>query len=340
MTSLTTYQFHDPNLLWLLLVIPLILIGYFWQSAKRTSTLKIPSLEFTLGTSNNKISWFKHVIFGLKLFTLAFLILGLARPQLSVESQSVKKLHKEGIDIIISMDASGSMLAQDFKPDRFEASKDLAADFVKDRVNDRIGLVIFEGEAYTQCPLTSDVNILTDLISTAQQGVVGQGTAIGMGLATAINRLRESKSPSKVIILLTDGVNTHGKIHPLNAAEMATKLGIRVYTIGVGTNGKARTPIAIDPYSGNYIYDYQAVEIDEKTLTKIADNTGGKYFRATNNNKLKEIYQEINALETAKIETIEYEVDLPEMAYLFIIAGIITFLMAFICNTIIFKTIN
>ena len=340
MKILNTYYFQDPHLLWMLLIILPYVILYVWNSSSKSSPLTTPSLTHFKGITNPKIGWFKHLIFCFKLFAICSFIIGLSRPQVSMESESVTKLHKEGIDIIISMDASGSMLAQDFKPNRFEASKELASDFVKDRVNDRIGLVIFEGEAYTQCPLTSDVNILIDLIDEAEQGVVGQGTAIGMGLATAINRLRESTSPSKVIILLTDGVNTHGKIHPLNAAEMATKLNIRVYTIGVGTNGKARTPIAIDPYSGNYIYDYQNVEIDEKTLTKIAEATGGKYFRATNNNKLKEIYQEINALETAKIETIEYEVDLPELGYLFIGIGLIFLIGAFILKNLIFKSVN
>ena len=340
MTLFDTYHLQHPHFLWLNLVLVPFIIIYVWKKPFLQSALKTPSNSFMNGITNTKIGWVKHGIFALKLFAISLLIVGLSRPQISMESESVTKLHKEGIDIIISMDASGSMLAQDFKPNRFEASKELAVEFIKDRVNDRMGLVIFEGEAYTQCPLTSDINILTDLVGESQQGVVGQGTAIGMGLATAINRLRESSAPSKVIILLTDGVNTHGKIHPLNAAEMATKLNIRVYTIGVGTNGKARTPIAIDPYSGNYIYDYQPVEIDEKTLTKIANSTGGKYFRATDNNKLKEIYQEINALETAKVETIEYEVDLPELAYLFIGIGLLTVLSSFTLNSIIFKSIS
>ena len=227
------------------------------------------------------------------------------------------------------MDASGSMLAKDFYPNRFEASKDLAKEFIKDRVNDRVGLVIFEGEAYTQCPLTSDREILIELIESVEQGIVEQGTAIGMGLATAVNRLRESEAPSKVIILLTDGVNTHGKIHPLNATEIAKEFNIRVYTIGVGTNGKAKTPVAIDPYSGKYIYDLVDVEIDEKTLKLIAKETGGKYFRATDNDKLKSVYKEINELEKAKIKTIEYDIDLPEKAHLFILLGLGLLLIEF-----------
>ena len=232
------------------------------------------------------------------------------------------------------------MLAQDFSPNRFKASKELAIDFVKDRKNDRVGLVIFEGEAYTQCPLTSDRDIMIELIESSEQGIVEQGTAIGMGLATAINRLRESNAPSKVIILLTDGVNTHGKIHPINAAEMAKDFGIRVYTIGVGTNGQAKTPVAIDPFSGRYIYDYVEVEIDEETLKTIAKETGGQYFRATDNQKLKEVYKEINEMEKAKIKTIEYEVDLPEKADLFILSALGLLLLEFLASKLIFKSIS
>ena len=252
----------------------------------------------------------------------------MARPQIPIEAHSETELYKEGIDIVISMDASGR-LAKDFYPNRFEASKDLAKEFIKDRVNDRVGLVIFEGEAYTQCPLTSDREILIELIESVEQGIVEQGTAIGMGLATAVNRLRESEAPSKIIILLTDGVNTHGKIHPLNATEIAKEFNIRVYTIGVGTNGKAKTPVAIDPYSGKYIYDLVDVEIDEKTLKLIANETGGKYFRATDNDKLKSVYKEINELEKAKIKTIEYDIDLPEKAHLFILLGLGLLLIEF-----------
>ena len=272
---------------------------------------------------------FRHFSFITKLSGISCLIFAMARPQIPIEAHSETELYKEGIDIVISMDASGSMLAKDFYPNRFEASKDLAKEFIKDRVNDRVGLVIFEGEAYTQCPLTSDREILIELIESVEQGIVEQGTAIGMGLATAVNRLRESEAPSKIIILLTDGVNTHGKIHPLNATEIAKEFNIRVYTIGVGTNGKAKTPVAIDPYSGKYIYDLVDVEIDEKTLKLIANETGGKYFRATDNDKLKSVYKEINELEKAKIKTIEYDIDLPEKAHLFILLGLGLLLIEF-----------
>ena len=323
------YQFNDPWVLWFLLIIPISSIIYFFFYKKKNEHISISSLSFFEGISDKWTNFFQHFSFITKLTGISLLIIAMARPQIPIESHSETELFKEGIDIIISMDASGSMLAKDFSPNRFEASKDLAKEFVKDRVNDRVGLVIFEGEAYTQCPLTSDREILIELIESAEQGIVEQGTAIGMGLATAVNRLRESEAPSKVIILLTDGVNTHGKIHPLNATEIAKQFNIRVYTIGVGTNGKAKTPVAIDPFTGRYIYDLVDVEIDEKTLKTIASETGGKYFRATDNNKLKEVYREINELEKAKIKTIEYDIDLPEKANIFILLGLALLLIEF-----------
>jgi Ca-activated chloride channel family protein len=334
------YQFSDQWVLWFLLVIPISIVIYIYLNHKKSESIKISSIDLFDGISNNYISIYKHLKISLKLLGLSFLIIAMARPQVAMEAHSETELFKEGIDIVISMDASGSMLAKDFSPNRFEASKDLAKEFVKDRKNDRVGLVIFEGEAYTQCPLTSDRDILVELIESAEQGVVEQGTAIGMGLATAINRLRESTAPSKVIILLTDGVNTHGKIHPLNATEIAKEFNIRVYTIGVGTNGKAKTPVAIDPFSGRYVYDLVDVEIDEETLTTIADQTGGKYFRATDNNKLKEVYKEINEMEKAKIKTIEYDVDLPEKAGVFIIIGIAFLLLEFIISKFLIPSIS
>jgi Ca-activated chloride channel family protein len=326
------YQFNDPWVLWFLLIIPISSIIYFFFYKKKNEHISISSISFFEGISDKWIKFFQHFSFITKLIGISLLIIAMARPQIPIEAHSETELFKEGIDIVISMDASGSMLAKDFSPNRFEASKDLAKEFVKDRVNDRVGLVIFEGEAYTQCPLTSDREILIELIESAEQGIVEQGTAIGMGLATAVNRLRESEAPSKVIILLTDGVNTHGKIHPLNATEIAKQFNIRVYTIGVGTNGKAKTPVAIDPFTGRYIYDLVDVEIDEKTLMKIASETGGKYFRATDNNKLKEVYKEINELEKAKIKTIEYDIDLPEKANIFILFGLALLLIEFIIS--------
>ncbi len=329
---LDKYQFNDPWILWFLFIIPISSIIYLFFYKKKNEHISISSISFFEGITDKWTKVFQHFSFITKLIAISLLIIAMARPQIPIEAHSETELFKEGIDIVISMDASGSMLAKDFSPNRFEASKDLAKEFVKDRVNDRVGLVIFEGEAYTQCPLTSDREILIELIESAEQDIVEQGTAIGMGLATAINRLRESEAPSKVIILLTDGVNTHGKIHPLNATEIAKQFNIRVYTIGVGTNGKAKTPVAIDPFTGKYIYDLVDVEIDEKTLKTIASETGGKYFRATDNNKLKEVYKEINELEKAKIKTIEYDIDLPEKANIFILLGLALLLIEFIVS--------
>ena len=323
------YQFNNAWILWFLLLIPISSLVYYFYYSKKNEPIKISSLSFFDNISSKWMNKYQHFGFVTKLAGISCLIFAMARPQIPVEAHSETELFKEGIDIVISMDASGSMLAKDFSPNRFEASKDLAKEFIKDRVNDRVGLVIFEGEAYTQCPLTSDREILIELIESVEQGIVEQGTAIGMGLATAVNRLRESEAPSKVIILLTDGVNTHGKIHPLNATEIAKEFNIRVYTIGVGTNGKAKTPVAIDPFTGKYIYDFVDVEIDESTLKKIATETGGRYFRATDNNKLKAVYKEINELEKAKIKTIEYDIDLPEKAHLFILLGLFLLLIEF-----------
>ncbi|CAG5084902.1 vWA domain-containing protein [Parvicella tangerina] len=305
-----TYQFADAWVLWFLLIIPILVVFYIFIG-NREVTYKTSIIPQGATVNSGFARFIKPFLFGLRMLALTFIITALARPQMSAESPSYVEQYKEGIDIVIALDASGSMLAKDFEPDRFEASKAVAEEFISKRPNDRIGLVLFEGEAYTQCPLTGDQDIVTELLRDAEMQVVEPGTAIGMGLGTAVNRLRDSEAVSKVIILLTDGVNTHGKIHPLAAAEMAKEFGVRVYTIGVGTNGKAKTPVAID-FSGKYIYDYVDVEIDEETLKTIANSTGGKYFRATDNNKLAAIYDEIDQLEKAKIETIEYEIDLPE----------------------------
>lgn len=242
----------------------------------------------------------RHVPYLLKIIASVLLIIAITRPQSSINwEESIT----EGIDIILAMDISGSMRAMDLKPDRLEASKNVAIDFISKRRNDRIGLVIFAGESFTQCPLTTDHNVLTNLFKDVKSGMVNDGTAIGMGLATAVNRLKESKAISKVIILLTDGVNNTGMVPPITAAEIAQKFGIRVYTIGVGTKG-----LAPYPFETPFGLQYQDVEvkIDEETLQDIATLTDGKYFRATNNSSLKEIYKDIDALEKSKIEITEF----------------------------------
>ncbi|MFT7155344.1 MAG: Ca-activated chloride channel family protein [Parvicella sp.] len=336
MDILQTYQFEDAWLLWFLLLIPALIAYYIFIGKNEPTSFKVSSISVAKETNSGGLLY--PTRFALKMLALTAFIIALARPQLNTESDSFIEQYKEGIDIVIALDASGSMNAQDFIPNRFEAAKAVAQNFAEDRVNDRIGLVIFEGEAYTQCPLTSDNKIVKELIGEAKQEIVAGGTAIGTGLATAVNRLKESDAKSKVIILLTDGVNTHGKIHPSSAAEIAAKFGIRVYTIGVGKEGKAKMPVMKD-LRGNLIYDYVEVEIDEKLLKEISKVTGGKYFRAENNASLAAVYSEIDQLEKAKIETIEYELDLPEKSMPIILLGIL-FLALDLLFSLIFKTLS
>ena len=246
----------------------------------------------------------RHLLFVLRLVALALLITALARPR--TVDVSTKTKTTKGIDIVMAIDVSASMLAKDLVPDRLEALKKVAADFINGRPNDRIGLVEYAGEAFTKTPITSDKNIvLRSLRDIKYNTIIQQGTAIGMGLATAVNRLKDSKAKSKVIILLTDGVNNGGFIDPKTASEFAVEYGIKTYTIGLGTNGMALSPIGIKP-NGGFQYGRAQVEIDEKLLKEIADATGGKYFRATNNRKLAEIYAEINKLETTEVEERKY----------------------------------
>ena len=291
--------FVNPEYFYLLLLIPLFIIWHFFKKQTIQSDLLFPDTrDFEQEkTLKNRLIYLPFI---LKLLSVFFLVFALARPQ---STSSWEDTTTEGIDIVLSMDISGSMLAEDLKPNRLEASKNVALDFISKRVNDRIGLVVFSGESFTQCPLTTDHNVLINLFKDIKSGMIADGTAIGMGLATAVNRLKDSKAISRVIILLTDGVNNQGLVAPLTAAEIAQKFGIRVYTIGVGTEGYAPYP-----FQTAFGIQYQDVEvqIDEKTLQDIATITDGKYFRATNNNSLKEIYEDINKLEKSKIETTEY----------------------------------
>ena len=296
---MNNFIFINTEFFFLLLIPIALLIWYFFKSKKNTSEIvfsDLHSLEKTKTIKNKLI----HLTYLFKICALILLIIALARPQ---SSTNWEESTTEGIDIILSMDISGSMLAEDLKPNRLEASKEVAMDFISKRANDRVGLVIFSGESFTQCPLTTDHNVLINLFKDVKSGMVEDGTAIGMGLATAVNRLKESDAISKVIILLTDGVNNKGVVAPFTAAEIAKKFGIRVYTIGVGTEGYApypfQTPFGIQ-------YQDVEVQIDEETLQNIATVTDGKYFRATNNSKLKEIYKDIDKLEKSKIEVTEF----------------------------------
>jgi Ca-activated chloride channel family protein len=277
----------------------LLWIWYYFRQREQAAQLQISSLKGI--TQNSWKAKGRHLLFLFRTIALAILIIAFARPQSTL---SWEDMITEGIDIVISMDISGSMLAQDLKPDRLEASKNVAMNFISGRPNDRIGLVIFSGESFTQCPLTTDHQVLQNLFANVKSGMVEDGTAIGMGLATAVNRLKESEAVSKVIILLTDGVNNQGSVAPLTAAKIAQKFGIRVYTIGVGTKGYAPYPFKT-PF-GTTVYQDVEVQIDEETLQNIASVTNGQYFRATSNKALESIYREIDQLERSKIEIKEY----------------------------------
>lgn len=301
MTGFDITRFADPWLLWLLVLIPLMAAYYVYRCLQGDAAIRLSTVEGVGRTSRTVRYYMRHLPFILRCAALALLIVALARPQ---SSELGSTSTTEGIDIMLSIDVSGSMLARDFKPDRMEAAKETAAQFIVDRPNDRIGLVVFAGESYTQSPLTTDKRTLLSLVTQISSGVIDDGTAIGNGLATAINRLKESDALSKVIILLTDGVNNAGQIAPMTAAEIAKTYGIRVYTIGVGTRGMAPMPY-YDRF-GNTVFMDAPVEIDEQMLADIASMTGGEYFRATDNNSLREVYERINALEKTKIETNEF----------------------------------
>jgi Ca-activated chloride channel family protein len=292
--------FASPGYFYLLILVPLLAYWYIRKGRKSFTELRVSTMSpFSAGRPGWKVR-FRHLPAVLRLLALALVIVALARPQTTSEGENVST---EGIDIVLVTDVSGSMLAEDFKPNRIEAAKAVADDFVDGRPNDRIGFVVFAGESFTQCPLTLDHAVLKNLIAGVKSGLIEDGTAIGMGLATAVSRLKDSQSKSKVIILLTDGVNNKGLIDPMTAAGIASTFGIRVYTVGVGTVGMAPYPVQT-PLGTQY--RNVPVEIDEDLLKKIADQTGGKYFRATDNDKLKQIYSEIDRLEKTKIEVTQF----------------------------------
>ncbi|WP_299891474.1 VWA domain-containing protein [uncultured Lacinutrix sp.] len=296
-------EFLNKHFFWLLLLLPLAMLWYFFKNKKQTAELKISSLK-GFKVTNSWLPKLKHLLFVFRLLALAFLITALARPR--TVDVSTKTKTTRGIDIVMAIDVSASMLAKDLKPNRLEALKSVASEFIKGRPNDRIGLVEYAGESYTKTPITSDKSIvLRSLKEIRYNNIIEGGTAIGMGLATAVNRLKDSKAKSKVIILLTDGVNNSGSINPKIASELAVEFGIKTYTIGLGTNGMALSPYAIKQ-NGQIQYQRVQVEIDEALLKEIAQVTGGKYFRATNNKKLAEIYDEINKLEKTEIEEFKF----------------------------------
>ena len=326
--------FANPKLLWLLLLVPLAIIWYILRHKKQEASVTFSDLKGMVKLPRTWKAWFRHLLFGLKMAALALLIVALARPQ-SSSTNSTSNI--EGIDIVMAMDVSGSMLARDLKPDRLTAAKEVASNFVKDRPGDRMGLVIFSGETFTQVPLTTDHGVMLNMLAEMKNGLIEDGTAIGDGLATAISRLKDSEAISKVIILLTDGMNNAGSVDPYTAAEIAKLYGIRVYTIGVGTYGMAPYP-AKTPF-GTTVMQQIKVEIDEKLLTTIANSTGGKYFRANNNKKLDEIYQEIDKLERSKIEVTEFR-RLHEEFYPLVAWALALLLLEFLLRKTIFRTLT
>lgn len=325
------FEFYNPEFLWLLISIPLLALWLFSNRKKENTVLSVPNLKgFSGGTSI--LPKLKPLLHVLKLIALSLLIVALARPRNVSVSKKTKT--NRGIDIVMAIDVSASMLAKDLKPNRLEALKRVAKDFVNRRPNDRIGIVVYAGESFTQTPITSDKSIVKRTISEIKWGHLEGGTAIGMGLGSAVNRLKESKAKSKVIILLTDGVNNAGFVDPKTATELAKEIGIKVYTIGIGTNGMAPFPWARDPRTGKLSFRNQKVEIDEKLLQFIADETEGQYFRATDNTSLKEIYDEIDKLEKTKIEEFKYYNYTEKYRLLVFIAGILLILEFVLRNTL------
>ncbi|MBM2813599.1 MAG: hypothetical protein HW421_361 [Ignavibacteria bacterium] len=324
--------FANPGYFLLLFIIPLMIVWYVYRRKKQNPSLQISTWDGLKYSKSSARLRFRHLLFILRTIAVALIIVALARPQ---SSSSRKSVTTEGIDIILALDVSTSMLAEDFKPNRIEAAKKTALNFIENRIDDRLGLVIFSGESFTQCPITIDHDVLKNLFKDIKSGMIMDGTAIGMGLATATNRLKDSKGKSKVIILLTDGINNTGFIAPVTAAEIAKTFGIRVYTIGVGTHGVApypfKTPFGIQ-------YQNIPVQIDEDVLKKIAATTGGKYFRATGNKALENIYGEIDKLEKTRIDVAHFT-RYTEMFFPFILIAALAFILEIILRYTIFKNL-
>lgn len=327
-------QFAEKHWFWLFLVIPVMLAWYVYKLKTYEGEINYSSFHLFAGIKSSLRAKFRHVLFVLRLLCISLLILAIARPQ---SRSSWKDTKTEGIDIVVSLDLSLSMLAKDFKPNRLEVAKDVLADFIDARPNDKIGLVVFGGEAFTQCPLTTDHKIIKNMFKDIKAGMLDQGTAIGLGLADGVARVKDSKAKSKVVILISDGVNNVGEIAPLTAADIAKTFGVRVYCIGVGSKGKALQPVALYP-NGEIEYDYVDVDIDDETMTKIAQMTGGKYFRATDKQSLENTYKEIDKLE----KTIISEKSFTNKAEHFLplaIAALICLMLEFLLKRFVFRAI-
>ncbi len=331
LNNFNNIEFLNPGYLYLLLLIPALIVWYWFRQSKSKADIRISSTGPFSGTKKTARQYFYHSLFVIRILVIALIILALARPQSSLSRQDVTI---EGIDIVMAIDISGSMRAEDLKPNRLEAAKQVASKFIDGRPNDRVGLVVFSGETFTQVPLTTDHTVLKNMFREIKSGMIEDGTAIGDGLATAVTRLKDSKAISKVIILLTDGVNNMGALDPLSAAEIAKLYGIRIYTIGVGSLGTAPYPVNT---AFGVQYQNMEVEIDEDLLKEVASLTDGRYFRATNNKKLEEIYQYIDELEKSKIDVTEFHRKSEEFIPLVLIALGLFILEILLKNTI-FKT--
>ncbi len=327
-------QFVEKQWFWLFMIIPLMIIWYIYKLKTYEGDLNYSSLSLFDGIKSSLKAKLRHSLFVLRLISISLLILAIARPQ---SRSSWKDTKTEGIDIVVSLDVSLSMLAKDFKPNRLEVAKEVLSDFIDARPNDKIGLVIFGGEAFTQCPLTTDHKIIKNMFNDIKAGMLDQGTAIGLGLADGVARVKDSKAKSKVVILISDGVSNVGEIAPLTAADIAKTFGVRVYCIGVGSKGKALQPVALYP-NGEMEYDYVDVDIDDATMTQISKLTGGKYFRATDRESLEKTYKEIDQLE----KTIISEKSFTNKAEHFLplaIAAAISLLSEFLLKRFAFKAI-
>ena len=326
--------FLNPEFFWLFALIPVLIAWQIWKRKEQTTTLKMSSLK-GFEYSKSILPKLKPILFVFRILALSSIIIALARPR-TVDVSSQTKTTK-GIDIVMAIDVSGSMLARDLKPNRMEALKKLAVGFVESRPNDRIGIVVYASEAYTKTPVTSDkAVVLQAMQSIKYDNVLQDGTGIGMGLSTAINRLKDSKAKSKVVILMTDGVNNAGFIEPQTASDIAKEYGIKVYTIGIGTNGNAEFPYAMAP-DGTFLFKMMKVEIDEEMMKSIAAKTGGKYFRATSNSKLAAIYEAINKLEKTEIEELKFY-DYDEKFRPYVIFALILLLLEIFLRNTIFKS--
>lgn len=327
-------QFAEKQWFWLFCILPVMLGWYIYKLKKYEGEFHYSSFNLLNDIKSSLKAKFRHLLFLLRLIAISFLIMAIARPQ---SRSSWKDVKTEGIDIVVSLDVSLSMLAKDFKPNRLEVAKEVLSDFIDARPNDKIGLVIFGGEAFTQCPLTTDHKIIKNMFSDIKAGMLDQGTAIGLGLADGVARVKDSKAKSKVVILISDGVSNVGEIAPLTAAEIAKTFGVRVYCIGVGTKGKALQPVAMYP-NGEMEYDYVDVDIDDVTMTQISKMTGGKYFRATDRESLEKTYKEIDQLE----KTIISEKSFTNKAEHFLplaVAAAICLLVEFLLKRFVFKAI-